>query len=346
MPSTDETKTPTTGDASVPMDKSSLDKLLEAIQASAAATRVLGSRFDRVEQDLAEVKASQTARTDGVSPAMVFGNPTTPQILRPGIAPGLPSRPGQTPMQATPVARGVSGFFVPITPQRIKDKPEANAPPNAGIGLEGLSFAQGNGAEQSASERISAARLISNSLSEEGQRRKAELWANCLPIVERDNPGASDEEIAAKLDRMVAEQWLQMRRELIMRDFEIAADGKSKMGEKDTEKPAATKKEWQRKISQNAPSRVQNKLTHANYMDWVSEIIGILAPIQGATEILEGIEYGPGYNLADPKSSTDNYELSLDLEIGGLLSGTVTAECRGYVLARQSQGEHRGSILW
>ncbi|CAD6892341.1 unnamed protein product [Tilletia laevis] len=81
-------------------------------------------------------------------------------------------------------------------------------------------------------------------------------------------------------------------------------------------------------------------------MDWVSEIISILAPIQGATEILGGIEHGCGYLEDQPDVETDNYDLRLDLEIGGLVVGSVSAECRGYVVARQSAGEYRGSVLW
>ncbi|CAD6968623.1 unnamed protein product [Tilletia controversa] len=81
-------------------------------------------------------------------------------------------------------------------------------------------------------------------------------------------------------------------------------------------------------------------------MDWVSEIISILAPIQGATEILGGIEHGCGYLENQPDVETDNYDLRLDLEIGGLVVGSVSAECRGYVVARQSAGEYRGSVLW
>ncbi|CAD6919187.1 unnamed protein product [Tilletia caries] len=72
----------------------------------------------------------------------------------------------------------------------------------------------------------------------------------------------------------------------------------------------------------------------------------ILAPIQGATEILGGIEHGCGYLEDQPDVETDNYDLRLDLEIGGLVVGSVSAECRGYVVARQSAGEYRGSVLW
>ncbi|KAK0541602.1 hypothetical protein OC844_008044, partial [Tilletia horrida] len=38
------------------------------------------------------------------------------QILRPGPVPATAARPGQTP--ATPRARGVSGFYVPVTPKK------------------------------------------------------------------------------------------------------------------------------------------------------------------------------------------------------------------------------------
>ncbi|CAD6979488.1 unnamed protein product, partial [Tilletia controversa] len=68
--------------------------------------------------------------------------------------------------------------------------------------------------------------------------------------------------------------------------------------------------------------------------------------IEFAQEILEGIEHGEDYLEGHPTEVTPNYNLRLDLEIGGLISGSVSDECRGYVFARQSTGEFRGSVIW
>ncbi|KAE8239630.1 hypothetical protein A4X06_0g8158, partial [Tilletia controversa] len=48
----------------------------------------------------------------------------------------------------------------------------------------------------------------------------------------------------------------------------------------------------------------------------------------------------------DPDKETEGYDVRLDLEIGGLVAGSVSAECRGYVVSRQSTGKYRGSVLW
>ncbi|KAE8241309.1 hypothetical protein A4X06_0g7584 [Tilletia controversa] len=96
----------TSGGTATPTNKSEMDRLLEAIQASAEATRIMGTRFDGIERDLAEFKTGRTAATDGATPATA--SPFTPQVLRPGIVPGYIARPGYTPSPATPTARGVS----------------------------------------------------------------------------------------------------------------------------------------------------------------------------------------------------------------------------------------------
>ncbi|CAD6971077.1 unnamed protein product, partial [Tilletia controversa] len=277
-------------------------------------------RSDHFEAELADLKASNMMATIGATPALggLAASPFTPDALRPGPKPGVAFRPLQTPMHGTPTARGVSGFYVPVTPKKAKDTAEV------GMGLSDGALGQGEGelrhldGKLPALERIKASRLASDETSPEVRRLKAELWSACLAIVERDDENATADELAAKTDKMTRESG----------------------------RGSASQKEWQRKISQSAPSRIQNKLTHGNYMDWVSEIISILAPIQGATEILEGIEHGRGYLEDQPDVETDNYDLRLDLEIGGLVAGSVSAECRGYVVARQSAGEYRGSVLW
>ncbi|CAD6913788.1 unnamed protein product [Tilletia controversa] len=283
--------------------------------------------------------------TIGATPALggLAASPFTPDALRPGPKPGVAFRPLQTPMHGTPTARGVSGFYVPVTPKKAKDTAEV------GMGLSDGALGQGEGelrhldGKLPALERIKASRLASDETSPEVRRLKAELWSACLAIVERDDENATADELAAKTDKMVAEHWLLLRKDRIARAFDPA----SRTDEtRESGRGSASQKEWQRKISQSAPSRIQNKLTHGNYMDWVSEIISILAPIQGATEILEGIEHGRGYLEDQPDVETDNYDLRLDLEIGGLVAGSVSAECRGYVVARQSAGEYRGSVLW
>ncbi|CAD6975394.1 unnamed protein product [Tilletia controversa] len=315
----------TSGGTATPTNKSEMDRLLEAIQASAEATRIMGTRFDGIERDLAEFKTGRTAATDGATPATA--SPFTPQVLRPGIVPGYIARPGYTPSPATPTARGVSGFLVPVTPKPSKESAEANV----GIGLTELTFGSDDDfkhldATLSAEERIEASRRASDETSDEVRQLKSQLWSTCLSIVQKENRSASPEEIIAKTDKMIT------------RADVVKESSKSGSG--------SGKKEWQRKISQSAPARIQNKLTHSNYIDWVSEVIGILAPIQGATEVLEGIEHGQGYLEDKPLEQTEGYDVRLDLEIGGLLSGSVSAECRGYIVARQAKGEHRGSILW
>ncbi|CAD6914540.1 unnamed protein product [Tilletia controversa] len=332
------------GTATPTPSKSEMDKLLEAIQASAEATRIMGTRFDGIERELAEVKAGRTMATEGATPASA--SPFTPQVLRPGIVPGHIARPGQTPALATPTARGVSGFLVPVTPKSNKESAEVHV----GIGLTGLTFGSDDDfrhldATLSAEERIESSRRASDETSDEVRKLKSQLWSTCLSIVQKENRSASPEEVIAKTDKMMSEHWLQIRKDRIMRMFDpsIRADVL-----KDSSKnaPGSGKKEWQRKISQSAPARIQNKLTHNNYIDWVSEVIGILAPIQGAIEVLEGIEHGQGYLEDRPLEQTEGYDIRLDLEIGGLLFGSVSAECRGYIVARQAKGEHRGSILW
>ncbi|CAD6899812.1 unnamed protein product [Tilletia controversa] len=332
------------GTATPTPSKSEMDKLLEAIQASAEATRIMGTRFDGIERELAEVKTGRTMATEGATPASA--SPFTPQVLRPGIVPGHIARPGQTPALATPTARGVSGFLVPVTPKSNKESAEVHV----GIGLTGLTFGSDDDfrhldATLSAEERIESSRRASDETSDEVRQLKSQLWSTCLSIVQKENRSASPEEVIAKTDKMMSEHWLQIRKDRIMQMFDpsIRADVL-----KDSSKnaPGSGKKEWQRKISQSAPARIQNKLTHNNYIDWVSEVIGILAPIQGATEVLEGIEHGQGYLEDRPLEQTEGYDIRLDLEIGGLLSGSVSAECRGYIVARQAKGEHRGSILW
>ncbi|KAK0522415.1 hypothetical protein OC842_006473 [Tilletia horrida] len=52
------------------------------------------------------------------------------------------------------------------------------------------------------------------------------------------------------------------------------------------------------------------------------------------------------YDPADLLRTTGNYEGMLDLEIGGLIGGTVSQECRGYIFSRQFTGEFRGSVIW
>ncbi|KAE8255552.1 hypothetical protein A4X13_0g3000 [Tilletia indica] len=332
----------TSGSVTPTAPKSDMDKILEAIQASTVANRMLSARFTQLEQDLAALKSARTVATEGATPLISAASPFTPQVLRAGTAPGVVARPGQTPMPATPTARGVSGFYVPVTPKPQKESATANA----GIGLAELTSGDPAfsplDANLTAEERIEASRRASDETSEEVRNLKSQLWSTCLAIVQKENRGAPLEEIVAKTDRMMAEHWLQVRKERIMRMFDPKVRDEVA---KDTSKLPG-KKEWTRKISQSAPTRGIHKLTHSNYMDWVSEIIGILAPIQGATEILEGIEYGPGYVDESSTEQTEGYDHRLDLEIGGLLAGSVAAECRGYVVTRQAKGEHRGSVLW
>ncbi|CAD6938593.1 unnamed protein product, partial [Tilletia laevis] len=311
-------------------NKSDLEKVLAAVEASTTSNN---RRFDRFEAELAELKANRTMSTIGGTPfgGGLAASPFTPEALRPGPKASVFHRPLQTPVQATPTARGVSGFLVPITPKASRNKDE-----NV-VAFRHLD------PHVSAAERIEASRRASDETSDEVRQLKAELWTACLSVVEKENPGASDVLIAEKTDQMLSEQWLALRKDRIARSFDTAHRGDTS---KDFGKGNAGKKEWQRKISQSAPSRVLNKLTHGNYMDWVSEIISILAPIQGATEILEGIEHGRGYVEDDPDKETEGYDVRLDLEIGGLVAGSVSAECRGYVVSRQSTGEYRGSVLW
>ncbi|KAE8182535.1 hypothetical protein CF328_g8476, partial [Tilletia controversa] len=330
-PSTPNSQDSSMAESTTPTNsKSDLEKVLAAVEASTTSNN---RRFDRFEAELAELKANRTMSTIGGTPfgGGLAASPFTPEALRPGPKASVFHRPLQTPVQATPTARGVSGFLVPITPKASKNKDENVA---AFRHLD---------PHVSAAERIEASRRASDETSDEVRQLKAELWTACLSVVEKENPGASDVLIAEKTDQMLSEQWLALRKDRIARSFDTAHRGDTS---KDFGKGNAGKKEWQRKISQSAPSRVLNKLTHGNYMDWVSEIISILAPIQGATEILEGIEHGRGYVEDDPDKETEGYDVRLDLEIGGLVAGSVSAECRGYVVSRQSTGKYRGSVLW
>ncbi|CAD7060899.1 unnamed protein product [Tilletia caries] len=326
---------------------SDTDKILEALQASTAATRMATLKMDKLESDIAELKTARSAATAELA-TPVLGDastfPYTPYVLRPGPVQGVATRPGQTPAPATPKARGVSGFYVPITP-----KTKSKGPSSDHASLSGFVF--GSGDEDlkhldhtlDPAERIEASRRVSDERSKEVIELKSQLWTTCLAIVEKENRGDEKEDIVRKTDRMAAEHWLQIRKERIMRMFDPATRDNLP---KDEHGQKGEKKDWLRAISQSAPSRITSKLTHDNFLAYTSQLIGLLAPIEFAQEILEGIEHGEDYLEGHPTEVTPNYNLRLDLEIGGLISGSVSDECRGYVFARQSTGEFRGSVIW
>ncbi|KAE8228096.1 hypothetical protein CF326_g6985 [Tilletia indica] len=270
-------------------------------------------------------------------PTSVF--PYTP-MLRPGTIPGTAVRPGETP--STPKARGVSGFFVPRTPKRTAQSPT----PALSTGSEGLRSAVEQSVKHmdktlSAHDRIEASRLASDENSPEIQELKSMLWTTCLGYVQQQRPDATEDEVVAETDTMCSQHWLQLRKDRIVNAF---ANGNRKEAPKDATKAANGEKST-RRISQTASARV-SKLTHDNYMEWVSEIYSIVSCIPYGPEILEGVEFGEGYDYQRPSESTEGYDLWLDLEIGGLIGGSVSSECRGYVFARQAAGEFRGSVIW
>ncbi|KAE8183315.1 hypothetical protein CF336_g8225 [Tilletia laevis] len=305
---------------------SDTDKILEALQASTAATRMATLKMDKLESDIAELKTARSAATAELA------------------TPVSPPRPGQTPAPATPKARGVSGFYVPITP-----KTKSKGPSSDHASLSGFVF--GSGDEDlkhldhtlDPAERIEASRRVSDERSKEVIELKSQLWTTCLAIVEKENRGDEKEDIVRKTDRMAAEHWLQIRKERIMRMFDPATRDNLP---KDEHGQKGEKKDWLRAISQSAPSRITSKLTHDNFLAYTSQLISLLAPIEFAQEILEGIEHGEDYLEGHPTEVTPNCNLRLDPEIGGLISGSVSDECRGYVFARQSTGEFRGSVIW
>ncbi|CAD6981375.1 unnamed protein product, partial [Tilletia controversa] len=208
------------------------------------------------------------------------------------------TRPGQTPAPATPKARGVSGFYVPITP-----KTKSKGPSSDHASLSGFVF--GSGDEDlkhldhtlDPAERIEASRRVSDERSKKVIELKSQLWTTCLAIVEKENRGDEKEDIVRKTDRMAAEHWLQIRKERIMRMFDPATRDNLP---KDEHGQKGEKKDWLRAISQSAPSRITSKLTHDNFLAYTSQLIGLLAPIEFAQEILEGIEHGEDYLEGHP----------------------------------------------
>ncbi|KAE8231736.1 hypothetical protein CF326_g3244 [Tilletia indica] len=329
-------------------------QLLAALSASTAAVRSFEAKFEKVEQDIADLKKSHSLAVAETSFGMTMPmmGPSFPTIapsgvvstpaLRAGMTPGFPSRPGQTP--STPKVRGASGFLVPATPKRSKEAK------NVGIGLAfGSPDVSAPGyehldARRSADERINASRRASDETSKEVVELKAQLWSTCLAIVEREHKDASPDVLVSETDKMVSTHWLQIRKDRISRMFD---SGSRADPSRDNSKSGGggSGSAWNRKISQTVAGRI-TKLTHENFYDWVSEILGVVATIPFATEILEGIEHGQDYDPAEPNTVTDNYDPWLDLEIGGLIGGSVSAECRGYIFSRQSSGEFRGSVIW
>ncbi|KAK0556723.1 hypothetical protein OC861_007055, partial [Tilletia horrida] len=314
----------------------SMAQLQEAIRAS---QHELEFRIQRNEQGLADMRASvASSRTYNGPPYATTAVPFTPFSLRPGVTAGVPSRPGYTPgIHHTPTARGVSGFAVQLTPAGPKT---GDPQGTTGIGLTGvpLSPPERNRAldgDLTAGDRLQAARRIDDRNDPANVKLRSEMFVLYLDIVERENPGASDDELVRLTDQKVAEAWIDLRRNAITKAFETRGSGPTAatVRRDTTEDNSATKKEFQRRINLTAAAKLANKLTHQNYLDWMSDVIGFVAAIPGAIEILEGIEHGPDYHPDKPDETTPGYDYRLDVELGGFLANTVEPECKGYVVA-------------
>ncbi|KAL9940354.1 hypothetical protein V8E36_001059 [Tilletia maclaganii] len=308
----------------------------------------MDTRLLKLEMELAELRIRQNQQptaTRGPSPIAM----TTPRVVsaatlpdtpdayafRPGREPATGVRPGLTP--STPQIRGASGFIVPMAPKR-QSEPVVQA--DAGKELPRHyyeEFPQFN-VHPTPEQRVAATKRASEENSPSVIRRKAQLWDTCLENAEREFSGEPAEVIVCEAERALSKHWMDVRKDRICRSFDHdhPVDGSKVESRHDASRP---------RINKAAISRI-TKLTHSNYNTWVSEIIGLISPIAHAAEILEGIQHGEGYDPAAPNEVTDKYDAWLDLELGALIAGSVSEECRGYIFSRQSAGECRGSIYW
>ncbi|KAE8260090.1 hypothetical protein A4X13_0g558 [Tilletia indica] len=313
-----------------------LQSMQTAFRHSDSRFEDLTSRLAKLEQGISKtaVPAALNSTADVITPRP--GAPFTTPVLNPGQQAGPFARPGDTPV--TTRARGVSGFFVPMTPARTVQSKSGYAPATPHKATQGPDVTDRTVGTRT---RVDAARASLSEASPEVKAAKQGLWVDCYEVARSKAPEGTDEEHAEAADRLCSERWLELRgqhvRSLLLKD----GSGSSTSSPKESGKAS----EPTRRISQTASAKI-TKLTYSNFFEWTSEIFALLAPIPYAGEILEGIQHGLDYDPLQPTKVTENYDHTLDLEMGSLVGGSVGPDTRGIIFTQQAAGEYRGSFLF